>query len=142
MRDAHVKGCRRCTAILKASQRLSYKRLGRHERRQLLSAAAPKEAPTPIHPPDPSAAAQTATMRAVASLEAFGLTRVKPERVRMMAGEDDALLERLGRKYAVVLLARGRSLERRSSAATGRSWRAGGRSAGSCTWTRRARRRC
>jgi hypothetical protein len=104
--DAHAKGCDRCAAILKASQRLSYKRLGHQERRQLLSAAAPEEAPRPIHPPDPSPAAQTATRRAVANLDAFGLIRVASERLRVVAGEDDALLEKLGRKYAVMRLSR------------------------------------
>lgn len=100
--DAHERECEFCRGVRRAADGLRFKRLGSHERRQLLEAAAPGEAPNRIHPPGPSPAEQTATRRAVANLVGIGLLRLSSERIRLLPGRDDHELARLGRKYAVV----------------------------------------
>jgi hypothetical protein len=91
--DAHEKNCESCQGVLRAASALRFKRLGRHERRQLLDAAEPGGPPHPIRPPGPSQAEQTATRRAVANLVAHGLIRLAPEEV----------LSELGRRRYAVL---------------------------------------
>jgi hypothetical protein len=100
--DGHARNCKRCRATLVAAGSLRHKRLGHHERRQLLAASSPQEEPVPIYPPGRSAAAQTATRRAVARLVEHGLVVVDPRQLRLLPGEGDATLKRLGRKYAVL----------------------------------------
>ncbi|MBN9622669.1 MAG: hypothetical protein J0H06_06910 [Actinobacteria bacterium] len=100
--DEHERGCEHCRGVRKDSDALRFKRLGLHERRQLLDAAAPEDKPNRIHPPGPSPAEQTATRRAVANLVGAGLMRLSPERLRLLPGHDDRELTRLGRKYSVV----------------------------------------
>jgi hypothetical protein len=100
--DEHEKECARCQAVRRAAWALSSKRLGKHERRQLLGAGAPDKKPKPIYPPGPSQAEQTATRRAIANLVAHGLIRLAPEQLRLVAGEDDEALAHLERKYAVL----------------------------------------
>lgn len=100
--DAHERNCEFCQGVRRAADGLRFKRLGCHERRQLLDAAAPGEAPSRIHPPGSSPAEQTATRRAVANLTGAGMLRLSPERIRLLPGRDDHDLARLGRKYAVV----------------------------------------
>lgn len=100
--DEHERGCERCRGVRRDSDGLRFKRLGLHERHQLLAAAAPGGGPSRIHPPGPSPAEQTATRRAVANLVGAGLLRLSPERLRLLPGHDDRELTRLGRKYSVV----------------------------------------
>lgn len=100
--DDHDRGCDFCRGVHKDSDALRFKRLGFHERRQLLDAAAPDAEPNRIHPPGPSPAEQTATRRAVANLVGAGLLRLSVERLRLVPGRDDRELTRLGRKYSVV----------------------------------------
>ena len=85
-----------------AAGQLRFKRLGKHERLQLLIAARPGDPPNPIYPPGPSQSVQTATRRAIASLVEHGLLRIAPEQLRLLPGEDDEMLARLDRRYAVV----------------------------------------
>jgi hypothetical protein len=94
--------CEYCQGVRRASDTLRFKRLGIHERRQLLAAGAPGDEPNRIHPPGPSQAEQTATRRAVANLVGAGLLRLSPERLRLLPGRDDRELARLHRKYSVV----------------------------------------
>lgn len=100
--DAHDRECEFCRGIRRASDALRFKRLGAHERRQLLAAGVPGGEPNRVHPPGCSQAEQTATRRAVANLVGAGLLRLSPERIRLLPGRDDQDLSRLGRKYAVV----------------------------------------
>lgn len=91
---------------MRAASGLRYKRLGKHERRQLLRSAAPGGPSQPVIPPGPSQAAQTATRRAIASLVAAGLLRLAPAPVRITEAENKKLLATLRRKYAVMRYAR------------------------------------
>jgi hypothetical protein len=100
--DAHQRDCEYCQRVRRASDTLRFKRLGAHERRQLLAAGAPGDEPNRIHPPGSSQAEQTATRRAVANLVGAGLLRLSPERLRLLPGRDDRELARLRRKYSVV----------------------------------------
>jgi hypothetical protein len=100
--NEHERGCEYCRGVRKDADALRFKRLGLHERRQLLDAGAPSEEPTLIHPPGPSPSDQTATRRAVANLVGTGLLRLSQERLRLIPGRDDHELKRLGRKYSVV----------------------------------------
>jgi hypothetical protein len=100
--DEHERRCVYCRGIRKDSDGLRFKRLGLHERRHLLDAAAPGGEPSRIHPPGPSPTEQTATRRAVANLVGTGLLRLSPDRLRLLPGHDDRELSRLGRKYSVV----------------------------------------
>jgi len=100
--DAHEHDCEYCRGIRRASDALRFKRLGVHERRQLLAAGAPGDEPNRIHPPGSSQAEQTATRRAVANLVGAGLLRLSPEQLRLLPGRDDRELARLRRKYSVV----------------------------------------
>lgn len=98
--DAHERKCEYCRVVRRASDALRFKRLGAHERRQLLDAAVPGGEPNRIHPPGSSPTEQTATRRAVANLVGTGLLRLASERIRLLPGHDDRELARLGRKYA------------------------------------------
>jgi hypothetical protein len=101
--DAHEKNCESCQGVLRAASALRFKRLGRHERRQLLDAAEPGGPPHPIRPPGPSQAEQTATRRAVANLVAHGLIRLAPEQLRFEGAGDEEVLSELGRRRYAVL---------------------------------------
>lgn len=100
--DDHERQCPRCQAVRRAAWALRAKRLGKHERRQLLSAAMPGRKPKPIYPSGPSQSEQTATRRAVANLVLHGLIRLAPEQLRLIPGEDDEVLGKLDRTYAVL----------------------------------------
>lgn len=103
--DSHSRTCTFCQEVLQAAYRLRFKRLGKHERRQLLQAAQPHEKPKPILLPGASQALQTATRRAISNLARAGLIRVAPHTLRINPGEDPAILKALERKYAVLRLA-------------------------------------
>jgi hypothetical protein len=103
--DSHTKTCSYCQDALQAASRLRFKRLGKHERGQLLRAAPPGKPPNPILPPGVSQALQTATRRAIANLARNGLIRISPQTTRLDSQMDEAILKALRRKYAVLRMA-------------------------------------
>ena len=103
--DDHASSCTRCQATLHAASALRSKKLGKHERRQLLAAAAPESEPTPIVPPGPSHDDRTATRRAVATLRKAGLIELAPDAARVTPETHPDLLRRMQRKYTVLRFA-------------------------------------
>jgi hypothetical protein len=100
--DDHASSCAWCKATLSAASDLRFKKLGKHERHQLLAAASPTAAASPIVALGSSQADQTATRRAIKSLRDAGLIRLSDETRRVTADSDAKLLRRLHRKYAVL----------------------------------------
>jgi hypothetical protein len=104
--DSHASSCEWCRGTIQAADRLRSKRLGKHERHQLLHAASPEEDPRPILPLGTSHSAQTATRRAVAQLVNYGLIQVSSDQLRLVREEDAETLRMLDRQYAVLRLCR------------------------------------
>lgn len=104
--DDHASSCSWCQATLRASSALRFKKLGKHERRQLLAAGAPDSDPTPIVPPGPSHDDRTATRRAIATLRTADLIELAPKTARVTPDTHRDLLRRMKRKYAVLRFAR------------------------------------
>jgi hypothetical protein len=99
--NEHERECSRCQATLRAASALRFKKLGKHERRQLLAAAPPDDEPTPIVPPGSSQSDQTATRRAITTLASVGLICVADGSRRVSDATDPQLLQKLNRKYVV-----------------------------------------
>jgi hypothetical protein len=104
MGDEHGEACAWCQKAARAAWELRAKRLGAHERRVLLRAAPIGRLAEPILPPGPSHSSQTATRRAVASLQTVGLIVVPNETRRLYRTHEDLVevLELLNRDYAVL----------------------------------------
>lgn len=103
--DDHASSCEWCRGTIEAADRLRFKRLGKHERHQLLCASGPQEDPRPILPLGTSQSAQTATRRAVAQLVEHRLIQVSTDQMRLMGEEHAEILRTLNRQYAVLRLA-------------------------------------
>jgi hypothetical protein len=88
--------CKRCRVGLHAIQRLKGTRLGRHERRILLSATGPEEHPKRIAPESETRSAYEALQRARRKLDGAGLieaTEETPIRIRLSPAGRALLLE-------------------------------------------------
>lgn len=107
MGDAHRESCSWCQAGSSGAWALGGKRLGAHERRVLLLATPPGQLPEPIVPPGTRPSSQTATRRAVASLQTSQLIVVPTETRRVYPTQKDLadFLTRLNRDYAVLRFA-------------------------------------